>query len=76
MNFKMLQSFAPVGVRYDETALNTMCWSLEVESVVLILACRWKESFRQQLLWMNGTQVSHHLSSVLYTPLKLTTRLS
>jgi len=25
---------------------------------------------------MNGTQVSHHLSSVLYTPLKLIMRLS
>jgi len=31
-----------------------------------------KESFRQQLLWINCTQVSHYLSSALYTPSKLT----
>jgi len=55
---------------------QTVCGSLEVEHAVLILAHRLRELFQQQWLHINGTSVSHHLSSAVYTPPKLTMRLS
>jgi len=54
----------------DSAELNVLseAWSW----MLLILACRQRESFRQQLLRINGPEVSHHLSSVLCSTSNLT----
>jgi len=71
------QSFAPIETRHNQTALYTMCWSLEVEWAVLILARRWRESFWQQLLKrINGIAGVHTIWAVRFTLLKLTMLLS
>jgi len=54
----------------------TQCAETWELNTVLILARQWRESFRQQLLQINGTKISHHLNSMLYTPSKLTMQLS
>ena len=52
------QSFAPVATRQNQTALYTMCWSLEIERAALILARRSRESFWQHLLNQINSLVS------------------